>query len=251
MLDEANRSQHRGPATQVTVADLLARHGRGLGDATTRRIPRRHARPDESDTVVLDSRPLHARRSPLRPVGHDLAPAPVERRLVGHHPLAASPVQASPVQTSPVQASPVQDGPAEASTVSFRPVRPESDVPAAASSTRPVESADRDDDQELYVGELLSREGRGGRTDRNAFTLSRVLAMAAGAVVLCGAVGFSATQLMGTSESQQPPASVQFDARMVDGAIAPDEVCIRDRNTLDAATDASTAGTAPTSNSHR
>jgi hypothetical protein len=69
---------------------------------------------------------------------------------------------------------------------------------------------------ELYVGELLRREGRRDAEVRGGVQLRRILAAAAGVSALCGAVAFGATHLVDQSQQSASP-SPDHPLRVVPG----------------------------------
>jgi hypothetical protein len=64
--------------------------------------------------------------------------------------------------------------------------------------------------RELHVAELLRREGRRADEERGGMSISRLVAIASGGVVLCGSVAFGASQWL-SSPDQRPLADVRFD----------------------------------------
>lgn len=90
----------------------------------------------------------------------------------------------------------VDDIPAE-ETVRFAPVK----TPLSLSG------------RELHVAELLRREGRPADEERGGgMSMSRLVALASGGVVLCGSVAFGASQWL-SSPDERPLADVRFDTR--------------------------------------
>jgi len=67
--------------------------------------------------------------------------------------------------------------------------------------------------RELHVAELLRREGRPADEERGGgLSMSRLVALASGGVVLCGSVAFGASQWL-SSPDERPLADVRFDTR--------------------------------------
>jgi hypothetical protein len=109
------------------------------------------------------------------------------------------------------------------------------------------------DADELYVGELLRREGRRDGEVRSGVQLRRILAAAAGVSALCGAVAFGATHVVDQSQQSassspdQPlrvvPGNRITDPSDLDPALAPQ----RDAATVNQVTPADTTTTASAS----
>lgn len=66
--------------------------------------------------------------------------------------------------------------------------------------------------RELHIAELLRREGRPADEERGGMSISRLVAIASGGVVLCGSVAFGASQWL-SSPDERPLADVRFDDR--------------------------------------
>jgi hypothetical protein len=66
--------------------------------------------------------------------------------------------------------------------------------------------------RELHVAELLRREGRPSDKERGGLSMSKLVALTSGGVVLCGSVAFGASQWL-SSPDERPLADVRFDTR--------------------------------------
>ncbi|WP_106187191.1 hypothetical protein [Umezawaea tangerina] len=96
----------------------------------------------------------------------------------------------------------------EEETVRFKAVTP----PAATSAPTALSARASLSGRELHVAELLRREGRPADEERGGMSLSKLVAIASGGVVLCGSVAFGASQWLG-SPDERPLADVRFDTR--------------------------------------
>ncbi|WNV90802.1 hypothetical protein [Umezawaea sp. Da 62-37] len=90
-------------------------------------------------------------------------------------------------------------------TIRFQAVTP---PPAALSGPARASLSGR----ELHVAELLRREGRPADEERGGMSLSKLVAIASGGVVLAGSVAFGASQWL-SSPDERPLADVRFDTR--------------------------------------